>query len=404
MHRIREYSRSGGKWIMLGILCGCLVGPVGGLFAHFLDFCASFRGEHPWLLYLLPVGGLLVVFAYRHCAAAATSTDAVFRAVREHRPLAFVTAPLIFLATGISQLLGGSAGREGAALQLGGSITGSLGRRMKMQQGDLTTMTMCGMAAAFSAVFGTPVTATIFALEVVDVGLMHYAALVPTLLAALVGGWISQTMGVAPHFYEFEQGLNLNPLSMAQVIGLGVLLAVLSIAVCFCFHNSGKLLGKVMPNPYIRVAVGGTVIVLLTLLVGDMTYNGAGGEGIHHAIEGNARPWDFAMKILFTALTLGAGYKGGEIVPVFFIGSTFGCVVGPLLGIPAGFAASLGMVGLFCGVTNSPLASILLAMELYDGKCLPLFCLVCVVSYMLSASWGLYHEQRILGSKLKIEA
>ncbi|MFR6662879.1 MAG: chloride channel protein [Gemmiger sp.] len=271
-----------------------------------------------------------------------------------------------------------------------------------MESRDCRLMTMCGMAGAFSAIFGTPLAATIFTLEVVDVGSMQYAALLPCLLSALLGVFISGQMGHAPEAFVLQAGADATPLNLVRVIVLGALLAALSIFFCELLHTAPKLYKKFLPNAYLRVAAGGVLILALTKLLGTTDYNGAGAAVIEAAINGEAVPYAFLLKMLFTALTLGAGFKGGEIVPIFFTGATFGCVAAPLLGLPPQLGAALGMVALFCGCTNSPLASICLAIEVFGGQCISLFALACAVSYMLSSYFSLYREQHFLHSKLRI--
>lgn len=402
MEKVKSYLWGWLKWTLLALLCGCVVGPIGSAFALTLGWGAKFRAAYPWIIWLLPIGGLLIVFLYRATKLpGGGSTNSVFMAVRDNKIMNFATAPLIFVSTIITQTLGGSAGREGAALQLGGSITGKIGQLFKLDDGDCRIMTMCGMSAAFAAVFGTPLAATLFSLEVTSVGIMYYAALVPCLISACVGSWISATVfGIAPELFTLHEILELNPISLLQVVVLSALVAVLSIWVSQTFHWTHHLYAKYIKNPYIRVVIGGIVIAVLTTLLGTMDYNGPGGTLIERAIEGEAVPYAFILKVVFTALTLGAGFKGGEIVPVFCTGATFGCVVGPLLGIPAGFGAAVGMVGLFCGVTNCPITSILLAIEIFGGESIPLFALGCAVAYMLSGYFGLYGEQKIMYSKL----
>ncbi len=389
----------------MAVLCGVIVGPIGSVFSLALEQGAVLREQNPWIIWLLPVGGLLIVFMYKWTKLpGGGSTNSVFMAVRDNKIMKLAAAPLIFISTFLTQTLGGSAGREGAALQLGGSITGRIGKLLKLDESYCRIMTMCGMSAAFAAVFGTPLSATIFSLEVTNVGVMYYAALVPCLISACIGVWISSTIfQIPPESFVLHEILELSPETMLQVIFLAALVAVLSIVVCQTFHVSHHLYEKYFKNPYLRVVIGGFLIAVLTTLLGTMDYNGPGGAVIHRAIEGEAVPYAFIMKILFTALTLGAGFKGGEIVPVFCTGSTFGCTVGPLIGLPSGFGASIGMVSLFCGVTNCPITSILLAVELFGGECIPLFALGCAVSYMLSGYFGLYGEQKIMYSKLYVK-
>lgn len=391
------------KWTLLAALCGFVVGPIGSLFAFALETVTGLRTANPWLIWLLPLAGLPVVFAYRRANLPDGSTNAVFKAVRDNKIMPLVTAPLIFCSTVITHLFGGSAGREGAALQLGGSITGKLGQLLRLDDRDCRIMTMCGMSAAFAAVFGTPMAATLFTLEVTSVGVMYYAALMPCLISAMIGFWVAGQFGIPPERFTLAAVLELTPVTILQTAVLSAVVAVLSIVVCLVLHSAPHLYERVFKNPYLRVVAGGLLVALLTTLLGTTDYNGAGASVLHHAIEGHAVPVAFLLKILFTALTLGAGYKGGEIVPVFFTGATFGCVFGPLLGLPAGFAAALSMVALFCAVTNCPVASIFIAIELFGGECIPLFALTCAVSYMLSGYFGLYSEQKILYDKLRME-
>lgn len=403
LHSTGRYLRVCAKWLVLAILVGCLTGPLGAAFGLALSWANATRAVQGWLLYLLPVGGLVIVFLYRHFdPEGGGSTNQVFAAVRERKVLTLRTAPLIFFSTVTTHLLGGSSGREGAALLLGGSVSGQVGRLLRLNRHDCRLMTMCGMAGAFSAIFGTPLAATVFTIEVVNVGSMQYAALLPCLVSALLGVWISRMMGLAPTAFTLGATAGADPVTLLRVLVLGMLLAALSILFCELLHVTPKLYSRFFPNPYLRVVVGGLLIIALTKLLGTTDYNGAGSAVIAAAMVGQALPWAFVCKMLFTALTLGAGYKGGEIVPIFFTGATFGCVVAPLLGLPAPLGAALGMVALFCGCTNSPLASICLGLEVFGGQCLPLFALVCAVSYMLSSYFSLYHEQHFLHSKLRI--
>lgn len=410
MKKIRHYLRSSCnylyacfKWALLAVLVGCVVGPVGGAFGLALNRVTAIRTADPRYIYLLPLAGLVIVFLYRHFdPEGGGSTNQIFVSVREHKPLTLRTAPLIFVTTVMTHLFGGSSGREGAALLMGGAISGQIGKALRLEERDTRLMTMCGMSGAFSAVFGTPLAATVFTLEVVDVGSMQYAALMPCLISALLGVWISKKMGLAPTAFALTAQADANPANLVRVLVLGLLLAALSIAFCEVIHVAPKIYKKLLPNEYLRVVAGGLLIILLTKLVGNTDYNGAGGSIIAAAVAGQVVPYAFLLKMLFTSLTLGAGYKGGEIVPIFFTGATFGCAVAPLLGLAPGLGAALGMVALFCGCTNSPLASICLAIEVFGGQNVELFALACAVSYMMSSYFSLYREQHFLHSKLRV--
>ena len=265
-------------------------------------------------------------------------------------------------------------------------------------------MTMCGMAAGFAALFGTPLTSVIFAMEVITVGVMHYSAIVPCIISALVAAGLSQAVGIAPTTFSIAHipaTVGLENCFRAAV--LGVLCAVLSVLFCIVMEHVGGAYRRIFKNPFVRVFCGGCIVIAATYLVGCRDYNGAGMNIITQALQVDAKAEAFLLKILFTALTLGAGFKGGEIVPSFFIGATFGCVAGPLLGLSAPFAASLGMAAVFCGVTNCPLASIMLCIEVFGVHGMAYYALCCAVSYMLSGYYGLYTEQKIMYSKVEPE-
>lgn len=391
------------KWLLFSIFVGTVVGLIGSLFHMAIEAATELRGEFPWLLYCIPAAGLLIVAAYHVTGMSDDKgTEYIIGAVREGRLLRIRTAPLIFFGTVLTHLTGGSAGREGAALQLGGSISNYMGRLVHLNEKDDRIITMCGMAAGFSALFGTPLAAAVMAMEVVSVGVMYYSAIVPCVLSALIAQVVSGYMGIAPTAFSVGNIPALSPLLLVKLVAFGALCALVSILFCGIMHTAPKFYDRITKNPYLRVLLGGVLVVIFSLILGG-DYNGAGMPVIQQAIAGTARPEAFILKVLLTALTLAAGFKGGEIVPAFFCGATFGCFYGSLLGLPASFAAAAGMTAVFCGVTNCPLTSILLSYELFGGEGLPLYALCCAVSYMLSGYSGLYHAQKIMYSKLAPE-
>ena len=393
------------KWILYACAIGILVGLVAVAFHLGIDWATTLRKIFPWLIWLLPLGGAAIVALYRVCGLEKDrGTNLVLVAVRDAERLKLRTAPLIFLSTILTHLVGGSAGREGAALQLGASLSAYIGRLLHLDEKDERIVMMCGMAAAFSALFGTPLTAAIFAMEVVTVGRMYYAAMVPCMLSSYTAALVAHAFDIhAIHGYPVHHILRLEPVPVLQAAAMGVLCAVLSIFFCEAMHLSHRLYAKYFPDPVLRAAVGGALVLGLTLLVGEQTYNGAGDGVIRGLLAGDEIPEAFLLKILFTALTLGAGFRGGEIVPVLFTGCAFGTWAGPLLGLPHSFSGALGMAATFCGATNCPLTSILLAFELFGGVGLPLYALCCGVAYMLSGYYGLYSEQKIIYSKFSPE-
>ena len=391
------------KWILFALVVGLTVGLAGTLFHICIDRATDFRETAGWPIYLLPLAGLIIVWSYHVTGMSDDKgTEYIIGAVREGRHLRIRTAPLIFFGTVLTHFTGGSAGREGAALQLGGTMSNFIGRLLRLDEKDDRIITMCGMAAGFSALFGTPIAAAIMAMEVVSVGVMYYSAIVPCVLSALIAQQVALMLGVAPTAFQVSGVPELGPVVLLQLVGLGILCALVAILFCAVMHAGPKFYDKLTVNPYLKAVVGGVIVLLLTLVFGRQ-YGGAGVGVIQDALNGNARPEAFFLKMLFTALTLAAGFKGGEIVPAFFCGATFGCFYGALLGLPASFAAAVGLVSVFCGVTNCPLTSILLAYELFGGKGLPLYALAIAVSYMLSGYSGLYHFQKIVYSKLRPE-
>ena len=397
------YVRSIGKWLVLAVAVGLACGVIGTAFHMGVHEATLLRGEHPWLLWCLPLAGLVIVGLYKLTKTEGQGTNAVIDQVHLGKGLPILLLPAIFLGTVLTHLCGGSAGREGAALQMGGTIGFHTGRLFRLDDKDLRIATLAGMAAFFSALFGTPLTAAIFSIVVISVGVMYHAAMFPCLTAALTAYGVSLLLGVEPTRFAVEMPA-LAAGTMLRVGVLAVLCALVSVLFCGVMHTAEHLMEKYFPNPWVRVVAGGFAVIALTFLCGTTDYNGAGMDVVTAAVEqGTAHPAAFLLKLLFTAVTLAAGFKGGEVVPSFFVGATFGCVVGPLLGMPAGASAAIGLVAVFCGATNCPLASTLLSIELFGDAGLLYFALACVISYMLSGYSGLYSSQTILYSKLKAQ-
>lgn len=389
------------KWIFLAGVIGAVAGGTGTLLSLCVRYVTGLREANGWILWLLPACGVLIVFLYRACKVAEPEgTDLVIEAIRSPRAVPLAMAPLIFISTSLTHLFGGSAGREGAALQLGGSLGYRAGGLFHLDEKDLHLATMCGMAACFSALFGTPLTATLFVMEVVSVGVMYYAALVPCTIASITAAAVSHMAGLKPTAFAVSGVPKAAPVPFLQTFALAALCAAVSILFCFAMRASGSLYRKCFPNPYLRAAVGGALVVSLTLVFGR-DYLGMGQTAIAAAFQGTARPEAFLLKLLFTALTLSAGFKGGEIVPALFIGATFGCFSGGLLGLNPSFGAAVGFLAVFCGVTNCPLTAIALSVEVFGARGILYYLLAAGVSYLLSGYSGIYSRQRILYAKDK---
>ena len=391
------------QWFFLAIPTGLVCGLVGTLFHLSVERVTELRADQPWLLFLLPAAGLLITALYKATKCEGVGTNNVIRAVQSGEPVSILLVPAIFLGTVLTHLCGGSAGREGAALQMGGSIGWNVGTLLQLKDHDRRTATISGMAAFFSALFGTPLTAALFAMMVEDVGLTFTSAFVPAFTSALIAYGCSLAFGIAPTHFAITAP-ELTVWSAFLVILLGFACAAVSRLFCGLLHFMEHKVPQLLPNSWLRVFVGGVAVIAFSYLFGVGRYNGAGMGVITAAVEqGEALPWDFLCKIFLTALTLSCGFKGGEVVPSFFVGATFGCVFGPLLGLPAGFAAAVGLVSIFCGATNALIPSILMGFELFSGAGLELIALGCGICYMLSGHHGLYSSQTFVTNKLRSE-
>ena len=396
IHHPEKYLAWFGRWVLLSILMGLIGGVLGAAFHHALHFVTHLRMEHTWLVLLLPIGGLLSMAWYRLLKLKKNrGTNEIIDAVLDGEELKPQIAPGIFGAAMLTHLFGGSAGREGAALQLGGSVASLLSRLLKLKRDDRRVLIMAGMSSVFAGLFGTPLTAALFCMEFESVGTIFSPALLPCYLAAFTASTLSGALGVHAEVFPIATVYSLTAANAISYALLAVLLSGLGIAMCKVFHTAEHLAAHHVKNPWVRIFAGGVLIAAMTYLVGDHRFNGAGMDMALGAIEGRGAWYFFLLKLLFTAVTLAAGFKGGEIVPTFCIGATFGLTVGTLLGLEAEIAGALGLIGLFCCATNSPLASIVLSVEMFGGGNLHLFALVCVICFVLSGHSGLYASQII---------
>lgn len=402
-HSAEKYTFIFLKWVVISAVTGAFGGFIGGLFHMSVNAATEVRSAHPFIILLLPVMGVVITWIY-HISGFDNDggTNLIINSVRtkDHVPLRM--APLIFISTVLTHLAGGSAGREGAALQLGGSIGNRIGELFKVKKEDMSISVMCGMSALFSALFGTPLTACFFAMEVISVGVIYYAGLVPCMTASLTAFGISRLMRAEPTRFDISGHIpKLGAAVILKACLFAVVCAAASIVFCVMMKTVRKLLTEKISSKYLRAAFGGAAVLLLTFIVRSYDYNGAGMDVIERALyQGEAKPAAFFLKMIFTALTIGAGFKGGEIVPTMFIGATLGCSAAPVFGLDPCFGAALGIAALFCSVVNCPAAAIFLSLELFGGDATVIFAAVCCVSYMLSGYYGLYSSQRIVYSKL----
>ena len=316
------------KWLILATVTGLVVGGISSLFARALKHVTAFRETNPQVFLLLPVAGLIIVFMYQKIGKEDGGTNQVLSTVRSRDDVPFRSAPLIFVSTILTHLTGGSAGREGAAIQLGGSIGNQLGGWLKLDEEDRHVMVMCGMSAAFSAVFGTPMAAAVFSMEVISVGIMYYSALLPCVIASIIAAKFATGFDINPETFHVVNIPELTIETGLKMVVVAVACAAVSIIFCILLQEISKLYRHFFKNPYIRILAASAIIIGITMLLRTTDYMGAGNNLIELAVEeGQTRPLDFFWKMLLTALTMRAGFRGGEIVPSFCIGSTFGCLM-----------------------------------------------------------------------------
>ena len=392
------------KWSALALAIGSVAGAAGTIFSMGVSWATGFRLSHPSMLFFLPVSGLLIVWLYHSFHEEGNrGTNMVIDAISSNERVTPATGPLIFFSTILTHLGGGSSGREGAALQLGGSIGNSFGEWFKLDERDKKIAIMCGMSAVFSALFGTPVAAAIFSLEVVSIGVLYYAALVPCVFSSFLAVGIARAAGLEGEHFPVEMILALDLKAVGLLVLLGILCAAVSILFCVLLHTAEHAYRKYFPDARVRILAGSFLFIALTLLSGTRDYCGSSMGLIESSIEGSARYEAFLMKMLFTAVALGAGFKGGEIVPTLCVGAALGCAFGEITGFAPSLCAACGMAALFAGVTNCPITSLVIALELFGYEGMEYFSIIIAVAFALSGYYGLYASQKFVYSKTRTE-
>ncbi|MFC6230666.1 voltage-gated chloride channel family protein [Paenibacillus allorhizosphaerae] len=386
------------KWIILGSGAGLLTGTASAFFLVGLDYVTGLRMQQPWLLFFLPLGGALVSYLYIAFGKnSAKGNNLILEQIHggaETIPLRM--APLVLFGTLVTHLFGGSAGREGTAVQMGGSLSEWFGKLLRVNAADRKLLLICGISGGFGSIFGTPLAGTVFGLEVLAIGFISHEALIPAFVASFVGNLVTTSFwGVAHLHYDAGEIPGLSGTVLSKVIVASILFGLTSVLFSELTHALKKGYSRLFGNPVLKSAVGGIVIIGLVYLLGTRDYLGLGIPLIQQSFYSEVSPSAFVWKLLFTSLTLGAGFQGGEVTPLFAIGATLGNALSHFLGLYAPFLAALGFIAVFCGATNTPIACFLMGIELFgSGGAIYMF-IACIVSYAVSGHTGIYTSQLI---------
>jgi H+/Cl- antiporter ClcA len=390
------------QWTWLGAVVGVACGAASALFLILLEKATHFREGHRAIVFTLPLAGLVIGALYERWGATIKGGNNLIidtiHAESEQVPLRM--APMVLVGTVLTHLFGGSAGREGTAVQMGASLADEIAHRFRVDRATRRQLLAAGIAGGFGSVFGTPIAGLIFGLEVVCLGRLEYDALVPALIASLVGDWVTRHLGVGHTIYPAAPVVELGPLVAGKLVVIGIAMALATIAFVELTHRLKKLFEARIPRLPIRMFAGGCVILLLWAIVGTDDYLGLGVPMIVRAFQDpDLVVWAFAAKLVFTAVTLASGFLGGEVTPLFFVGATLGSVCARLLGLPIELGAGVGIAAVFAAAANTPLALSIMAVELLGTALFPHVVVVCVVAYLLSGHRGIYPSQRILRGK-----
>ena len=389
------------RWIPIGVLAGMMGGTASAFLLWSLVVATNFRESHKWIIALLPLAGLLVGLMYRQFGASIEAgNNLILDEIHDpKRTIPVRMTPLILIGTFLTHLFGGSAGREGTAIQTGASLADQLARPFRMSAIERRILLMAGISAGFASVFGTPLAGAVFGMEVLALGTISYDAIAPCFIASFIGDFTTAAWGTHHTLYRVTDvpALTVKGILLASIAG--AVFGVVGMAFAKLTHALGHLFKKHIPWSPLRPFAGGVLVAVAVLVFGTTKYIGLGIPTIVAAFGGRQPPYESAAKLLFTVVTLGAGFKGGEVTPLFFIGATLGNALSYLLPLPPSLLAGMGFVAVFAGAANTPIASTFMAVELFGAEAGAYAAIACVVSYLFSGHAGIYHAQRVGSSK-----
>lgn len=399
------------RWLILGVLIGAVVGSFTAFLLNTNDFLGNdIRDNNFWIIFFLPLGGIVIGFFYMNYGKDLLGNDSekgnnlIIEAVHAKAKVLRRMGPIVYVGTFLTVLFGGSTGREGAAIQMGGSIAETVTKYFNVNVVDKKILLMSGISAGFGAAFGTPITGAIFGMEMVALGKLKYEAFVACIVTSFVSHYIATAAWGIEHEEFIVQSLPSHSLTtFSKVMLVSIIFSFLSILYCQLRHGIQKVSEKYLKkNHMLRALVGGIIIVILTLIVGSQDYNGRSLDMLEDSFQEGVPPFAFLAKLIFTAITLGSGFVGGEAIPLFIMGATLGNTLSSFFHLPMSFLAAIGMVAVFCGGANTPIAAFLLAVEMFDGKGVEFFFVACLISYIFSGHHGLWPSQTIYEPKSRL--
>ncbi|CDC19348.1 putative uncharacterized protein [Eubacterium sp. CAG:274] len=390
-------------YVLLAVVVGIIVGAIDALFGRVLLFITDFRTEHyKMLLPFLPIAGLLITYMYNKCSKESLKgMSLVLETTQEKRegiPKALI--PLVMIGTWITHLFGGSAGREGVAVQIGATLSHNISKKLNLPNNG-KVMAIVGMSAGFGGLFQTPLAALFFAIEVITVGVLEYEALLPAFVGAYVASTTSHLLGLEKFFVNINDTIPIDEKAVVKIIILGIAFGLAGKAFSYSLSKLKAFMGNKFKNPYVRIGVVSIPLAVLLFIVLGGRYCGLGTNIINNCFnDGTVYSYDFILKIAFTVITLSIGFQGGEVTPLFAIGASLGYVLGGVMGLNPVVTASLGYAAVFGSATNTLIAPMLIGLEVFGSQNMTMFVVVCIIAYVLNGNKSIYSAQEIFKGRL----